>query len=92
MFDLGPEKIMVVLVLALVIFGPKQLPEIARNVGKAVRTLRGVQDDLRQQITSTIEPITGSSSVPMAATPLEAGSEQSPDGPDNDPAHGASFL
>ncbi|MDQ3982089.1 MAG: twin-arginine translocase TatA/TatE family subunit, partial [Actinomycetota bacterium] len=34
--QIGPLEILTVAVVALVVFGPQRLPEIARNIGKAV--------------------------------------------------------
>ncbi|HTP16430.1 MAG TPA: sec-independent translocase [Streptosporangiaceae bacterium] len=52
MFDLSFLKIAVLGVLALVIFGPEQLPKIAANAGRMLRELRrmaeGAKADLQQ--------------------------------------------
>lgn len=40
MGNLGMGEIFVILVLALLIFGPQRLPEIARNLGRAVRVFQ----------------------------------------------------
>lgn len=41
MFDISPLQIMLVLALALIVFGPKRLPELGRNLGKGLRDFRG---------------------------------------------------
>ncbi len=46
--------ILFILVLALVIFGPKKLPEIARQVAKLVAQFRMMRDDLRRQLESEL--------------------------------------
>lgn len=42
--------ILFILVLALVIFGPKRLPEVARQVAKFLAQFRMMRDDVRRQI------------------------------------------
>ncbi len=52
MFDLSPFKLLVLAVLALIIFGPKELPKIASQAGRVLRDLRrvaeGAKNDLRE--------------------------------------------
>ncbi|MFN8160420.1 MAG: twin-arginine translocase TatA/TatE family subunit [Solirubrobacterales bacterium] len=39
--NIGPLEVLVVLIIALVIFGPKRLPELGRSLGKGIREFRG---------------------------------------------------
>jgi sec-independent protein translocase protein TatA len=39
--NIGPMEILIVLVIALVVFGPKRLPELGKSVGKGIREFRG---------------------------------------------------
>ena len=52
MFDLSLPKLLVLVVVALVIFGPNELPTIASQAGRALRDLRriaeGAKNDLRE--------------------------------------------
>jgi TatA/E family protein of Tat protein translocase len=56
--SLGPAEILVVLVLALIVFGPKRLPEVGRQVGGALRELRKVQDTVQHEIRSVLDDTT----------------------------------
>ena len=52
MFDLNLPKLLILAVIALVIFGPHELPKVASQAGKALRDLRkiaeGAKNDLRE--------------------------------------------
>ena len=50
MFNIGPLELMVILLLALVVVGPSRLPEVGRSIGKGLRELRKVQDEVRDSI------------------------------------------
>ena len=39
--NIGPLEILIVLIIALVVFGPKRLPELGRSLGKGIREFRG---------------------------------------------------
>jgi sec-independent protein translocase protein TatA len=39
--NVGPLEIIVVLIIALVVFGPKRLPELGRSLGRGIREFRG---------------------------------------------------
>jgi sec-independent protein translocase protein TatA len=39
--NIGPLEIAAVLVIALIVFGPKRLPELGRSLGKGIREFRG---------------------------------------------------
>ena len=54
--SLGPEKIILILVVALIVFGPQRLPEIARQVGAAMRELRRMQDTVRGELENVLHP------------------------------------
>ncbi len=50
MFGIGVQELAIIAVLALLIFGPKRLPELARTVGKGLAEFRRASADLRRSI------------------------------------------
>lgn len=54
--SLGFGEILIILILALVIFGPRRLPEMGRTIGKSLRELRRATSDIRTELESELEP------------------------------------
>jgi sec-independent protein translocase protein TatA len=57
--NIGPLEIVVVLIIALIVFGPKRLPELGASLGKGIRefkgSLSGDRDDEDEQPASPRE-------------------------------------
>jgi|SRR5215470_8180896 len=58
--SLGPAEILVVLVVALLVFGPDKMPDMARQAGRAFREFRRVQQHLRSEIHDAVGDLTSS--------------------------------
>lgn len=56
MFDVGFGEVGVLAVLALLIFGPDQLPKMATQAGRALRQLRQMADGARDDLRSGLGP------------------------------------
>ncbi len=54
MFDLGMQELIVIFVVALIVFGPKRLPELARSMGKAMGQLRSAVSDVKTEVEKEI--------------------------------------
>ena len=50
MFNIGPTELIIILVLALIVFGPTRLPEIGRSIGRSLREFRRASDEIRGEI------------------------------------------
>src|SRR5215210_1432152 len=57
MFGIGYQEMFIVLVVALVIFGPKRLPELAGQVGRWVRDFRRMSSDLTGEFEKTFAEV-----------------------------------
>ena len=75
--SIGPQEILIVLVIALVVLGPKKLPEMARSLGKGVKEFKeGINDDDTVDVAADEEDEPASSRVhelpPADLPPAEA--------------------
>lgn len=41
----GPSELIIILIIVLIIFGPKKLPEMGRAIGQSIRELKKATDD-----------------------------------------------
>jgi len=55
-FDLSLTKLMVLAIIAIVIFGPDQLPKVAAQAGRALRELRRIADGARRDLSEGLGP------------------------------------
>jgi sec-independent protein translocase protein TatA len=55
MLNIGPQELLLILIVALVVVGPRRLPEIGRSIGKGLREVRKAQDEVRKTIRVTLD-------------------------------------
>ena len=53
--SIGPTELILIFVIALLVFGPKKLPEIGRSVGKALREFKKTSEEIKGRIEEEIE-------------------------------------
>ena len=56
MFDLSLPKLVVLAVIALVVFGPDELPAIAAQAGRALRDLRKIAEETKNDLLEGLGP------------------------------------
>lgn len=61
MFGIGTSELLVILLIALIVLGPKEIPKVARTLGRAMREFQRVTDELRHTIDMEIENDQGAS-------------------------------
>ena len=54
MFDIGLQELLVILVIALLVFGPQKLPELGRMLGRALREFRKASDEFRTTVETNL--------------------------------------
>lgn len=68
--NLGAGEVLLLAILALIVFGPKRLPEIGKQVGRAVAEIRRVSREFEAEVRDVAEPFVRE--VREAAEPIEA--------------------
>jgi TatA/E family protein of Tat protein translocase len=53
--NIGFPELLIILAVALLIFGPKKLPEVGRSIGKALREFRRTTDEIKEKIEEEIQ-------------------------------------
>lgn len=67
-FGVGLPEMALILVLALLVFGPKKLPEIGRSMGKAIKGFQDASREFEEEFKKEAEQIEKAVSSPMKAT------------------------
>lgn len=81
MFNIGPLELMVILVIALLVVGPKRLPEVGRSIGRGLREFRRAQDEVQRSIRLSLDEEPPSVPMKGAAAPADGAKEASDDSP-----------
>ncbi len=67
----GPAEILVILIVALLVFGPQRLPEVGRQIGAAMRELRRMQDTVRGELDMVLHPEHGTATADASLEPAD---------------------
>ena len=59
MLDLGIQELIVILLVALLVFGPKRLPEIGRTIGKGMAKLKEAMDGVKEEVNAELHDVKG---------------------------------
>jgi len=87
-FGVGTQELLVILLVVLLLFGGKRIPEVARSLGAGLRDLRRAMQDVQREVNAeslepraTLPPPYGDGKAP-AAPPEDEGQKKPPAGGD----------
>jgi len=77
MFDIGFQELILILVVALIVFGPRRLPELGRALGRAMREFRRATEEFRSTVETNLhinepDPVPAVVPEPAATEPAAA--------------------
>ena len=77
--SIGMPELIIILVIALIIFGPRKLPELGRSLGRSINEFKKASNELRSTLEDEIrteeqrdQATAAASPTPPAATPTPA--------------------
>ncbi|MBI3029171.1 MAG: twin-arginine translocase TatA/TatE family subunit [Candidatus Rokubacteria bacterium] len=105
MFDIGFQELVLILAVALLVFGPRRLPELGRALGRAMREFRRATDEFRSTVETNLhinepdpipaappEPTVSDTVSDTAAAPVSDTTEPTADGEGSAEAPGEPYL
>ena len=87
---IGMPELIVIMVIALIIFGPRKLPELGRSLGRSLNEFKRASNELKHTLDEEIrveeQRSTERQRSPEPATPGRGSEHDSPDSPDSNEA------
>jgi Tat protein translocase TatB subunit len=96
-FGIGMTELLVILVIGLLVLGPKRLPELARSLGRGLAEFRRASSDMRREFLDVAEEVRSDPAADEAEKkkrdapaipPALAGKESEPEREETDPPSG----
>src|ERR1700730_12191787 len=70
MFGVGPEELVLILIIALIVLGPERMPKVARDLGRVVAELRRTSHQLREEFLSADKLLDRAADAAGPTTPV----------------------
>ena len=72
----GPQELLLILVIVLVLFGAKRLPELARGLGQSMNEFRRAKDEFDRELKNAASTDSTPATKPAAATPATTSTDK----------------
>jgi TatA/E family protein of Tat protein translocase len=69
--SIGMPELIIILVIALIIFGPRKLPELGKSLGRSLSEFRRASNELRSTLEEEIRTEEQQKAAPKVAAPAE---------------------
>jgi len=83
-FGVGMPELLVILIVALLVLGPKRLPEIARSLGKGMAEFRRASTEFQRTLSASLEEPPAAAPPRAPAAPPQNAGEPAPPAPKTD--------
>ena len=87
MGSIGFPEMLVILVVALIIFGPRKLPELGRSLGRSINEFKRASNELRSTLDDEIRAEERKAAVTTPAAPAPPAAPAAPQVAPTDPAN-----
>ena len=77
--NLGGPDLLVILLIILVLFGAKKLPELARGLGQAIKEFQKAKDEFTDELHKAGNDTTAKTNPPQSTVPQNAPTSAQPD-------------
>lgn len=67
--SIGMPELILIFIIALIIFGPKKLPEIGKSLGKGLAEFKRASDDLKHNIQKEVETLQAETKTDLKPEP-----------------------
>jgi len=75
MFNIGFPEVLLILVVALLVFGPSKLPSVGKSLGQALREFKKAGEELTRSVTEEHDHATVTPPEPLAVSHVEPPAE-----------------
>jgi len=79
--SIGMPELILIFIVALIVFGPKKLPEIGKSLGKGLAEFKKASDDFKQSIQKEVDGLKEEARLETPAAPAPAPSAAAPAAP-----------